>query len=74
MVATPSAYLRHMTNLLPLLPSGPGGVHKQLLRRHQWSHHCMGKYSDSHIECKYLAVQNLSIRFKSYKNKNHCYD
>ena len=25
-------------NLIPLLPSGPGGVHRTLLRGYQWSH------------------------------------
>ena len=36
--ATPSAHPRHTMNLLPLLPSGPGGVHRTLLRGYQWSH------------------------------------
>jgi len=32
MVATPLAKLRHIIDLLPLLPSGPGGVHRVQLR------------------------------------------
>ena len=35
MVATPLAKLRHIIDLLPLLPSGPGGVHRVQLRSHQ---------------------------------------
>lgn len=36
--ATPSAHPRHTLNLIPLLPSGPGGVHRTMLRGYQWSH------------------------------------
>lgn len=36
--ATPSAHPRHTLNLLPLLPSGPGGIHRTMLRGYQWSH------------------------------------
>ena len=38
-VAAPPATLRHPNHLLPLLPSGPGGVHKLSSRRHRRSHH-----------------------------------
>ncbi len=36
--ATPKAHPRHTLKLLPLLPSGPGGVHSTILRGYQWSH------------------------------------
>ena len=39
LVVAPPATLRHPSHLLPLLPSGPGGVHKLSSRRHQRSHH-----------------------------------
>ncbi len=35
---TPLAHPRHTVYLLPLLPSGPGGVHSTKLRGYQWSH------------------------------------
>ena len=38
MVATLPAKLRHIIVLLPLLPSGPGGIHRTMLRGYQWSH------------------------------------
>lgn len=34
----PLAHPRHTVYLLPLLPSGPGGVHSTKLRGYQWSH------------------------------------
>jgi len=34
---TSPAHLRHTLGLLPLLPSGPGGVHKSKLRSYRWS-------------------------------------
>jgi len=36
--ATPKAHPRHTLWLLPLLPSGPGGIHRTMLRGYQWSH------------------------------------
>ena len=36
--ATPKAHPRHTLRLLPLLPSGPGGIHRTMLRGYQWSH------------------------------------
>ncbi len=51
--ATPSAHPRHTSNLLPLLPSGPGGIHRTMLRGYQWSHR-MRLYKD------FLILQPLS--------------
>lgn len=34
----PLAHPRHTLYLLPLLPSGPGGVRSTKLRGYQWSH------------------------------------
>jgi len=39
MVATLPAKLRHIIVLLPLLPSGPGGVHRVQLRSNQQGYH-----------------------------------
>lgn len=39
MEAGPPATPRHMYELLPLLPSGPGGVHRCTLRRDRQTHH-----------------------------------
>jgi len=39
MEATHTATLRHTHQLLPLLPSGPGGVHDLALRRDRVGHH-----------------------------------
>ena len=50
MEATPSATPRHTNQLLPLLPSGPGGVHSLSLRRDRQSHHCR-----SHLRRRILA-------------------
>ena len=36
--ATPPAHPRHTSLLLPLLPSGPGGVRREMLRGYQRSH------------------------------------
>jgi len=38
-VATPLAMLRHIPQSLPLLPSGPGGVHEVILRSNQQGYH-----------------------------------
>lgn len=39
MVVTLLAKPRHIIDLLPLLPSGPGGVHRVQLRSHQQGYH-----------------------------------
>ena len=64
-VAIPSAHLRHITSLLPLLPSGPGGVHKQSLRRHQWDHH----YNLMHWAIEMKMVKHHTELFLIYPLK-----
>ncbi len=60
MVMTLLAKTRHIIVLLPLLPSGPGGVHKVQLRDNQQDHHYNAKYKDFVFLCKinlsYLAI------------------
>ena len=51
-VAAPPATLRHPSHLLPLLPSGPGGVHKLSSRRHQRSHHRLADSSSRRVAKK----------------------
>ena len=48
-VAAPPATLRHPSHLLPLLPSGPGGVHKLSSRRHQRSRHRLADSSSRRV-------------------------
>ena len=52
LVATLPARLRHIIDLLPLLPSGPGGVHRVQLRSYQQGYHCLTKYRDFYWSCK----------------------
>jgi len=51
--ATPSAHPRHTLNLLPLLPSGPGGIRSTMLRGYQWSH-------QKRLYKNFLVLQPLS--------------
>jgi len=62
----PLAHPRHTMYLLPLLPSGPGGVHSTKLRGYQWSHQAriipkLSMFSSifEHLLCAILQIGKI---------------
>ena len=62
LVATPLAKLRHIIFLIPLLPSGPGGVFRVQLRSHQRGYHC-----------KMRVQRFLQILQEAFHNISKCF-